>query len=341
MNIKKILYVCLASFILGFLFIFTGAALGGLPYIRAANIDVFPGEIERNIAKDEIEEEYFYSEELEDISNVLLSLNSTNLEIKKAEDGKNRMEIFNYDKNYFSIEEQNGWIKVNEIYARREKSIIKVNGLKNAILDRGRADISSARFKLVLYLTDKQFDSISVTTDLGYVNIKDIAASEFNCDVDYGNLVLEDCNFTTLNVSNDAGEIRLSDIYVKSSADVDNDMGNARLSNLTVKNKLNVSNDMGNIVLDSCDVNKCELNASMGNVQFHDMIIGSKMDIINSIGNVTGSVVYDENKYYNVDATGSGNVDIDRQFRNSNRNSDDEVLININVDLGNIDLRAN
>ncbi len=154
---------------------------------------------------------------------------------------------------------------------------------------------------IILYTPKSEFDDITINHKFGYVHLDSIKSNVFN-------------------ISNSAGKI-----------DIEHCEGG----------KFNINNSKGKINIEHCDGDEYVIKQNMGKVSFSDISVKKLFDVDSEMGAINGDILYDESKYYNVDTSEElGKIFVDPKFMNSNTKSNEKVEIKLNIEMGDIKLKA-
>ncbi len=133
-------------------------------------------------------------------------------------------------------------------------------------------------------------------------------------------------------------------LYVSKSnfnnIDVSHEMGHIKMDNIVCE-RLNMRNSMGSIRANDCEINFGYIDQSMGKVELDNLKVNKRLRVSVKMGKFEGGIIYDKNKYYNIDAiTEMGSISIDPLFKNSNRKNEEKVDLILKTEMGKIELNA-
>lgn len=322
MKMKKLLIITLSALALGFVLIIAGIALGGLSYIKVADIDGIPIVVNTDSSEDDNGDAF--KGELDNFNKIDIECDNLNLEIEKTDKEIAYFKSDISDKNEFSYSVNDDELKIIQSssginFGKKRRYFININFLKNILLGRGIND--GEYYTLNLYLPEKVYENIVIDNSAGYLNMSDVAANEANIKLDLGEIQIENISFKNVKVKNNMGRTQLENFY---SSD-----------------KANVENDMGEIVIESGEFSELILDSNMGNVEFENISVEKSLTIDCDMGNVEGDIKLDKTKQYQVKVDSSlGNVEIDDRFYNVNVDATSDVEVEIDCDMGNVEIRA-
>ncbi len=305
--IKKIALLAVSIMLLGIAFIGIGSLLGGINYLKNTNIDDFSVEKASALNIDYVNSK-IKTQDLEAFTNINLDITQTELEIKESENDKYYLEYKDYLDDYIKVYIENDTLKIQETNefnfgfdTRKNKKNFDLNILKQVILNMNINEYDIDN-SLVLYVPKVDFDKIYIRNEKGSIKVNDLSAKEMELDADLGNI---------------------------------------ELYNVNAHNTLNVKVDMGNISLNSCKARIYDISENMGNVEFDKLEVLDRLKIKNDLGQIEGSVIYDSKKDYDVKASNNlGNTSVDSKFNERNVYSSTIVYIELENNMGNINLIA-
>lgn len=312
-NSRKLLKISFIILVLGVIFIFVGYSFGGFDYVKNNDINIYR-------SKRTNRENKQYQKYLDEFSEIDVNFEKVDFEIVHSENEKPYV-IYNASNNdHFDISTQNNVLKIVEKSNKfntigYEGTIgVDVNFIKDLILNRSHFEMSN-NHKFTLCIPKKSFDRINIKTDFGNVNIDSVSSKDLKVDVSFGNLNLKNSQISDLDVHIAKGDINISEIKVDT--------------------EIKLENNLGNIALNNCFSDICNIMQNKGNTNFKN-IIAKDIKIENNMGNITGSLIYDDNNSYDVDAVSDmGSINIDRSFVRV-KNAKENVNIKLKTNMGSI-----
>lgn len=312
-NSRKLLKISFIILVLGFIFIFVGYSFGGFDYVKNNDINIYR-------SKRTNRENKQYQKYLDEFSEIDVNFEKVNFEIINSENEKSYVIYNASDNDDFYINTENNVLKIVEksndsnIISHRGKIGIDVNFIKDLILNRSHFEMSN-NHKFTLCIPKKSFDRINIKTDFGNVNIDSVSAKGLKIDVSFGNLNLKNSQISDLDVHNAKGDINISEIKVD--------------------NEIKLENNLGNITLNNCFSEICNIMQNKGDTNFKN-IVAKDIKIENNMGNINGTLIYDDNNSYEIDAGADmGSVNIDRSFVRL-KNAKENINIKLKTNMGSI-----
>lgn len=305
---KKVFKVSIVMLILGFILLFSGIQTGGLDYLADANIDSYIIFKSKKVNK--------YTVDLGKISSVEVEFLNSSFEIKKSENGKNYVEYFSKNEEDYSIKLDDGKLFVQSLEKEEGFSLgieLNLNFIKNYLIN---GKVSNNSF--ILYLSENEFENLSVSTFSGKVDISDV-------------------NFRNVRLNLKSGTCKLKNLKSE-NIELQNYAGNIYLDNVNNSNYFSSENKAGNIEFKNSKLHLCKVEQKAGNVKFSNVEISQFLKVENKAGNIKCSLVYDENVNYDLDLESKvGNISVDKDF-NKNRAVTKLVKISLKSKAGNIKL---
>ncbi len=322
MNIKKTLIISISVLLVGLILIAVGSISGGLSYVKNTNLDNIS--ISLGSSVDLLKEGEYFKSDLDDFSKINVNFDNVNLKIEETENSVAYIESENYNKNEFKYEISDGELIITQkskdfVLKKGKNSLFEINSLKNLMF--GKIGSKNTFYTLSLFLPNKQFEKIRVDNSAGYIYIDDLDVKELEIKLDFG-------------------EIEFDDINVE-NAEIKSNMGRTELNNFNSAKKIVIESDMGEITIDDSKFSDLILDSNMGNVEFENLFVDKSLSISCDMGNVEGELNYDYSKKYLVNIDGGlSNVDVDDKFYEYSSNTKGNVEINLDCDMGNIELNS-
>ncbi len=133
-------------------------------------------------------------------------------------------------------------------------------------------------------------------------------------------LYIADNNFNNVHISNEMGVIELDSVRADTFI---------------------LNNSMGLIKIKNCEADEYEIEESMGKIELAKIKVNKSFNAMNEMGEISGGIVYDDSKYYMIDATSEmGKVFIDPKFKHSNRRNEEQINIILKTEMGKISIKA-
>lgn len=190
---KIIVVIAIICLLMGSIFVGVGLAKGGsLRYmsLNSNTVSWWPfrhGDFEFSFGNTFGNEKYTYSENIDNISSLHISIDIGDVEIRRG--GQNKVTFKGIDKEYINFKNSGGKLDIEV----NNSSILKMNN----------------HGSVLIYVQDKVYDSIRISNSLGDVELQNIQAREFDIDTKLGDLDLEGITSEKLTVDQKCGDISI------------------------------------------------------------------------------------------------------------------------------------
>ncbi|MDL2310576.1 DUF4097 domain-containing protein [Peptostreptococcaceae bacterium OttesenSCG-928-C18] len=242
---------------------------------NGANVNSYIGKGGNTITQSEIKE-------LDSFNRLNINLNYANLNIKKSEDEKFKLEvIYKNDNSKIKYEIKNNTLSVEDIYNHKVK-----HNNRNEITIYLPTNVELEHFNSYCDLGETKIDSlnaknIKIENNMGSIKITNSKFTNSEIDLDIGEFIGENIIFTNINLESNMGSVTI-DGQILGQNELSMDMGalNLKLNQSKEDTKLVAESDLGAITIDGVTssgisseqiinpsgTNSIELEANMGSI---------------------------------------------------------------------------
>ena len=182
--------------------------------------------------------------------NIEINVDTADIIFEKAEDGKCRVECYEYDDEIHDVIVDSNKLKIN---VKSKKKI--------------RFGFYTEDPKVTLYLTEDAFKNINIETDTGDTKFGDISADDIKIETDTGDIRLSNVTVTgDFSVQSDTGDVDLKGLSSEKAV-IDTDTGDVRLADVTVTGEFKIDTDTGDVAFDKCDAGSIHVESDTGDVK--------------------------------------------------------------------------
>ena len=192
------------------------------------------------------------------------------------------------------------------VYADKEKTKVEKNNNALRIIN----DIDGCRgfcfkqtiAKIELYLPSTYSNTLTINNNFGDIDVADFDNLTLNIDEDAGNIKIG--HIKNGNIENNAGNITIAEAEnltinedagnieigkVTNKLDIKEDAGNIKIDTIDIKENSNIKNDLGNIEIGKTNKIKIEAHTDLGSSKVNDSDSSSEitLTIKNDCGNIT------------------------------------------------------
>lgn len=226
---------------------------------------------------------------------VSIDISSTDINIKKSENGKAYIVAKESDKVKYNLSIENDTLLIKEKDTRKWYEHIEINLFESVYCN--------------LYLPANTYDNLKIKASSSNVASEnsEIAFNTATITLSSGNVNLSSKVLTSLSIKTASGNLKiknntLNDLTATASS------GNIYLNNVIATTSLKATTSSGNITLKSCDSNSITLKVSSGNVNCK-LLTGKLFETKAGSGNISCPASTAGNGTCKV-TTGSGNIKI-------------------------------
>lgn len=233
---EKIWLTVAVSFILVGLFIFIGALV-------VLDFDFSKISTEKYVTNTYVINESF--------NNISINVATTEIEFKRSNDGKCRIECHEEEKIKHIATVKNGALTVDTINTRSWYDYV---------------GISFGNMKVIVYMPDTEYETLYIDTDTGDVKIPEVFAFEdIKVSADTADIACYASVVNVIDIETDTGEIELNDLKCKSII-AESDTGDISLKNVIATDSFSINNDTGDVEFKNSDAEKIYVETSTGDV---------------------------------------------------------------------------
>ncbi len=227
----------------------------------------------------------------EDFSSIEADLDTTDIEILPATDGKCTAVFTEQEKHPHSYTVEDGTLKI-DAYEKKWYDHIS---------------IYTKHSKITLYLPKSEYERIEIEQDTGDITIdkalgfKDIklqtdtgdvfvfASAENLCKIstDTGHITVKDITAESFSAKRSTGRLSIENLTVTGRAEIRGSTGNAALKNISVGGALDIATSTGKIVADTLTAESLSINGGTSKIALSDVTVKTSADIKNSTGDVS------------------------------------------------------
>lgn len=138
--------------------------------------------------------------------------------------------------------------------------------------------------KISVYLPQTTYDTLSVETDTGDVQIEGFAFTKLAVETDTGDIRLKNISANAVNLSVETGDIKLSHLTVKTLG-IESDTGDVELNDTVAETTLQIETDTGDVELTRCDAGNIFIETDTGDVS-GTLLSGKSFTAISRTGDV-------------------------------------------------------
>lgn len=305
-----------------------------------------------------------YDKEYEQtLTEINLSLDVSDIEVKKAAGDKIMLHYYDTDENFYGIKEENGVLTVSRSnLGELEENIRFGLGMKKyykvtlSLPENytGKVSLTTTSGDIAIKELVSEKESINVKTDTGNVKAEGVTLSGLSIDGKSSEIFLKQINVSTVNAVTVAGEVITKNIdcanfSVKGeAAEVDLDdvslgqvsisitTGEVDLDNVKVGSTINVSATSGSITADGIDAGIVSVTSGEGDIYLENLWIGSAIYLVSNSGDID-AFISDEAAGFTLDAVsdyGKNNIAGTAGFGGFKKLTARSVTGDINVKFG-------
>ena len=254
------------------------------------------------------ENEYIISDSFE---NILIDTEDCDVELVLLEDADEPyVVIMERDRARHKVQVENGTLK------------IKINNTRNW---RDYIGVNWKNMSMTLYLTQKQYRSVQISTATGQIQIPDVfkireaslrsdtgridcaafVTDQMECRTSTGSITVQGAEPSTMTLESDTGRIYVHDA-IGTTIHLDNDTGNTQLENIFCKQLVSES-ETGDVTMQNVQVEEhMQISTDTGDVLIEDSDAGA-VDIETDTGDVTGNFL--TSKWF-IAESDTGDIDV-------------------------------
>ncbi len=187
----------------------------------------------------------------EQFTRVEMDLDTADVDLLPAEDGKCRVICTERDERPHTVEVHNGVLIVRS--AKEKKVDFSFGGVvKNP--------------SVTVYLPAADYESLKLEADTGRVVLSPgLAFETVDVDADTGSVEVDGVDVKTLKISNDTGRIKAANMTPE-TAELDADTGSIRVTDVVCSGDMRIETDTGSIHLEDVDAANLYLEADTGSI---------------------------------------------------------------------------
>ena len=259
--------------------------------------------------KDLITKDYTYTE---DINNIELDLFISDVEIKKAEDGKTTVVCYETEELYHEVS-----YKDNKLVVEEKDNRSFFNKFVTFFTPRMRVVISLPEdaydnLKIVLATGDVnvakgiQYTDAYIKTSTGDIYFCALVTNTLEVSVSTGDVKISDTNMKNIKISGGTSGVDIEKVNVSEDINVNISTGKTKLTDSTSKN-IDIKASTGDVYFKNFVAsNGIKVKTSTGDVKF-DKSDADHLDIETSTGDVTGTLL-SAKSFFTETSTGKSNV---------------------------------
>lgn len=241
------------------------------------------------------EEQYVNQIIEEDFSNVQIEAVTCNVKVKKAEDGKNRLE-YTYtklpDEPDYELKTEGGTLIFRQMKEEKEQSWF--NPAK--IWEQLKNWISGSSFmnggELTLYLAEKPFDKLNLSVVTGnIITDKTLSFKSVNIATTTGNISIPGMatGLESLNIAATTGDIEVSEINIPSALAISVVTGDVQLGKVSAGGNSSITSTTGDIRISDSEFDSINIATTSGHIQLNT-VMAETLSAETVSGSVTGTV---------------------------------------------------
>ncbi|SEG05434.1 DUF4097 and DUF4098 domain-containing protein YvlB [Eubacterium ruminantium] len=188
-------YVAFSLMMIGLLLAISGFAMVGFNYKKLSN--------------EETEDKKFTTEKK--IENIIIKSDVADVKLIKTDDDEIKVEYSESKKLKCSISVDNGTLTIKQKDNRRWYEFIGFH--------------FSTDYKINVYLPEKQYESVKVTSDTGSVSVSGFSIDDLSISVDTGAIKVKNVKCEEIKAETDTGTVTFTDVVAKGDMSVKTDTG--------------------------------------------------------------------------------------------------------------------
>ena len=286
-GLKTALIVAIILLIVGIGIICVAFAVSGFDFDKLGN---GPDRVEKN-----------YECDVDDLTTFVINDQNNGFEIKKPDDEKIHIKYYESEKEYYSIDNSNGTLRIEYQSDLKWYEYFWFN-----------LDFSNR--KIVILLPSSYQGSITATTSNGGIDASDIALADY------------------LKLSTSNGTITVKNVDTSEDVDINTSNEWINLYDFTADNIYCDTNN-GTIKIDNVTVNDSfDVNTSNGGIDISKLKADKKIKLKTSNGSIKGDIFGDINDYQITSHTSNGQNNLPDNFNGGN------IILDVKTSNGNIDI---
>ena len=274
--------------------IFVGLiVVGGVALVGGAAL--FAYGLYKNKGNDEfLTHDHTFEENIDDID---INLNTSNLEFKKAEDDKVKVVCVEKEKVYHTAEVKDNKLTIKQVDDRKwyQKYILNFNFKSTSVTvylpeaSYNDLTIDNDTGKIVIN-KDFSFANIDLQNDTGDVKIYSDVTNNLKATVHTGNVLIDGIKAKNINGKSSTGDFNLKNIEVEEKIELNASTGDVNLNNVKAKDFISKTSTGHAELSDTVVENEMRIKTSTGHVRF-DKSDAKTIDVETSTGSVKGTLL--------------------------------------------------
>jgi len=208
----------------------------------------------------------------EEFTSIDINIGTADIEIKKADDSKCKVECVEKEKEYNTVEVIDGTLTIKYIDARKwYEKIALFQWYKTSV---------------IVYLPDSEYNNLKIVSSTGNIEVsKDLTFNDIDIDLSTGDISIYAKVNNLIKLVASTGDIKIENTSAKNVI-VSTSTGDLTINNLEVSEDFNRDCGTGKTRMTSVRCKNLNLTATTGNVYLKDVICTGKMTIKTSTGDV-------------------------------------------------------
>ncbi|MBQ3184028.1 MAG: DUF4097 family beta strand repeat protein [Clostridia bacterium] len=187
----------------------------------------------------------------EDFESIFIEADTADIIFKLSKNGENRVVCRENKKTPHTVKTENGSLTIDPSDNREWYDHINIFSF-------GSTDIT-------LYLTETEYENISVEVSTGDVHIGYISAGELDIETSTGDIGIEDIWAGNIDIKVSTGDVTLTDISCD-SLKTEGDTGDIMLKTVVAEAKFDIKRSTGDVKLEGCDAEELRIETDTGDV---------------------------------------------------------------------------